>query len=254
MKKFLSRTLPLLLCAMLFLTACNKAPKMTYTDGVFKVDGMGVKFEAAPAYYEAKAYAEARPVARLEQGEMDDLIFYEIDGVSPEKMISSANHELFCAVGTKLPELWEMSVTKAHVCQTASVTYSLATVEGEKALASLIDPYQNGASFSAKEIDAGLKKSKYDLKFESPLYPGIYYCLTYWQFDKDVLVYQDIEDPNSYDVLYPNVTRTVGQYEDAEGGYYVEYNFGKYLLHNRTTGMCWAIGETVAALLETQEK
>jgi hypothetical protein len=254
MKKLLSRTLPLLLCAITLLTSCAKAPKMTYADGVFTVDGMGVRFEAAPAYYEAKAYAESRPVARLEQGDMDDLIFYEIDGISPEKMISSANHELFCAAGTKLPELWEMSAVRAYVCQTASVTYSLATVEGDKALASLIDPYQNGVSFLAKEIEAGLSMTKYDLKFESPLYPGIYYCLTYWQFNRDVLIYQDIEDPNAFTALYPGVEVTVKPYEKAEDGYYAEYNFGKYILHNRTTGKCWPIGDTVAVLLDTQEK
>ena len=33
MKKLLSRTLPLLLCAIMLLTACAKAPKMTYADG-----------------------------------------------------------------------------------------------------------------------------------------------------------------------------------------------------------------------------
>ena len=42
--------------------------------------------------------------------------------------------------------------------------------------------------------------------------------------------------------------------EKAEDGYYAEYNFGKYILHNRTTGKCWPIGDTVAVLLDTQEK
>ena len=252
MKKCFMRMLPLLLCATMLLTACSKAPKMTFQDGTYQINGMNVTFEAAPSYYEARSYIKDRPVARLEQGELDDLIFYEIEGVSPEKMISSESYDLFYAVGTKLPELWEMSVTKAHVCQTASVTYSLATLEDDEAIASLIEAYYDGTSFSAKDIDPGLGKSKYDLKFESPLYPGLYYCLTYWQFDSDVLIYQDIDDPNNYDVLYLGVERTVGEYKDAEGGYYVEYNFGKYVLHNRAIGMCWSIGDTVAALLESK--
>lgn len=254
MKKTFLRTLPLLLCAILLLSACAKAPKMSFRDGVYEVDGMSVYYEAAPAYYEARSYLEEKPIARLEQGGMDDLLFYEIGGVSPEKMISSANYELFCAAGTKLPELWELSATKAYVCQTASVSYSVAIVEGDKALASLIDPYQNAPAFRAKEIDAGLGKSKYDLKFESPLYPGIYYCLTYWQFEKDVLIYQDIEDPNHFENLYPGIAFTVEAYENAADGYYVEYNFGKYILHNRTTGYCWAIGDTVSVLLENAAK
>ena len=254
MKKIFLRVFPLLFCAVLLFSACAKAPKMTYRDGEFAVDGMSVRFEAAPAYYEAKAYLEDKPVARLVQGEMADLLFYEIEGVSSEKMISSANYELFCAVGTKLPELWEMSATKAYVCQTASVSYSVATLEGEQALAALIGPYQNAPAFSAKEIDPSIGKDKYDLKFESSLYQGFYYCLTYWQFEKDVVIYQDIDDPDRFDVLYPGVAMKVNAYENAEDGYYVEYNFGKYILHNRTTGTCRAIGDTVALLLENTAK
>lgn len=260
MKRTFMRTLPLLLCALMLLCSCTKkAPEMTYRDGVFSVNGLSVQYEAAPVYYEAKAYVQDRPIARLEQGEMDDLIFYEISGVAPEKMISSANYELFCAVGTELPKLWEMSATVAHICQTTGATYSLATVEGEKALASLIDPYQNAPAFPAKEIDVGLSKTKYDIKFESPLYPGIYYCLTYWQFEKDVLIYQVIENVNSFETLYADVEVTTEEYRYTENGeekveYYAVYNFGRYILHNRADGSCRAIGATIANALENSEK
>ena len=254
MKKNLTRTCLLLLCVAMLLASCSKAPKMTFADGAYIVAGLDVQYDVAPPYYEARSIVTDRPIARLEQGKLDDLIFYEIDGVSVEKMISSANYDLFYAVGTKLPELWEMSVTRALVCQTASITYSLAVVEGDKALASLIDPYQNGVSFPANDIDPGLTSTRYDLKFESPLYPGFYYCLTYLQFNKDVLIYQDIDDPNDFEPLYPDVERSIGEYTDAEGGYYVEYNFGKYILQNRTLGKCWAIGDTVAVLLESNTK
>jgi hypothetical protein len=157
-------------------------------------------------------------------------------------MITTAHCEVFCAVGTTMPTLAQMAPTKIHVCRTVELTYQLAVIENAAEIAALVDTYENTRGFKKSIEMDGMTVERYDLKFESATYPGIYYCLTYWRFPEDVLIYELIEDFDNFEILYPNATVTTEAYEDEK---YAVYNFGKNIIYNRTTGLCYPAGEII---------
>lgn len=246
MKKRFVTLLSLLACASLLLASCAKLPKMEYENGVYTNAKTGIRYTAAPAYYEAIALEGEEAVARVMQKD-NELLMYQMKGVAPEKMLASANYEVFCAVGTKLPELGEMDVERVLVCQTAGKTYELATLSSERDIAELVGAYCNFAGFDANEIDVGLQKERYDLKFSSKTVPGVYYCLTYWEFADEVLVYEVIDDFESFEKTYPDVEVTTEEYK---GEKYAVYHFGTNILYNRATGLCYPAGDIVAKYLQ----
>ena len=245
MKKLFLRVLPLLLCLVMLLSSCAKLPKMEYRDGVYTNQKNGIRYQSAPAYYEAVALSGDEAVARIIQGD-NELLVYEIAGVEPENMLASANYEVFCAVGTTLPELGELDVDKVLVCKTAEMTYELATVASERDIAELVGAYCNFVGFDMSEIDVGLEKERYDLKFSSNTLPGVYYCLTYWEFEDEVLVYEVIDDFENFEKTYPDVEVTTEEYK---GEKYAVYHFGANILYNRSTKLCYPAGDVVAKYL-----
>lgn len=233
-----------LLCLTLLLGSCA-APALKVENGVYSHPKTEVSYVRAPLCYEAVAIVENQSVARLKQGG-DDVVLYAIPDTDTAKMIASANYEIFYAQGDYLPELWEMDANRVQVTQTGTMTYAIATIENGADVQALVELYQNGVSFSADEIDVGLKPTRYDLKFSSPHYPAFYYTLTYWRFVSDVLVYEVIDDPNDFTPRYAGVAVTT---EEDGGEHYAVYNFGKEILYNRESGECFAIGNTVSKYL-----
>jgi hypothetical protein len=104
----------------------------------------------------------------------------------------------------------------------------------------------SGEKFSGAEIDPTLKPEKYELKLEASNLKGIYYCLTYWRFTADVLIYEDIDSPDGFVPTY-SVDYTLHTYDN--GSHYVAYNFGREILYNRTTDEACAIDQTLAKYL-----
>ncbi len=252
MKKTLLRSLLLLLSLTLLLASCNRIPTVKTEGDIYTIDSLG-RFLSASERYQAKAIFTDEALARVPRNGMDDLLFYAIDGVDAERMIATEDYDVFYAEGLRLPELWEMEPTLALVCKSAAVSYSVAALEG--ASLDAIVAQSQGTLFPVEEILAGLSYDGYELKFESPLYPGIYYRLYYRQYAEDVCVYQVVDDPNAFDPLYPDMPYTTEAYSYEEGGsskteHTAVYNFGKYIVYDRTTGMCFPIGDAVAKALE----
>lgn len=259
MKKQLQYIVTLLLAVLLLCTSCAKLPAMDVKNGKYTNSKTGVTYFVAPSYYEAAAIKEESAVARIKHSETDDIVLYQIYDqahkldVPTDKYLATSNYELFCVEGTRLPELWEMGVESVYITQSQAISISLASITNEQEIASLINNYRNGQSFDHSEIDPALAFERYDLKFYSSAYPGIYYNVTYWHFDEDVLLYEDVEDPNQFTPSYTDVEYSVHAYEDGSGDYYVAYHFGTEILFNRSTGACVKAGETVKTYLDSIE-
>ena len=103
---------------------------------------------------------------------------------------------------------------------------------------------------NSREINITLSKEVYDLKFRSNAYPGIYYCVTYWQFEEDVLVYEEIEDANDFTITYPGVEVYTEEYK---GDLYAVYNFGRGILYDRITKLCYPVGDIVWNYISDEE-
>lgn len=246
MKTKALRLLLTLVGVSLLLCGCA-APALKVENGVYSHPKTDVSYVRAPLCYEAVAIVESEAVARLKQGG-DDVILYAIRDTDTARMIASANYEIFYAEGDRLPELWEMDANRVQITQTGSINYAIAVIENGADVQALVELYHNGVWFSEDEIDENLKPVRYDLKFSSPHYPAFYYVLTYRRYTSDVLVYEDIDDPNSFTPTYSGVEVTVKEYNDGSG-YYAEYNFGRELLYHRESGRCYAVGDTVAKYL-----
>ncbi len=244
------KILAALLCTVLLLASCSGGPALKYENGVYTDAKTGNAYVHAPAYYEAIGYLEDSEIGRLSP--KSNVKVYPINGVDPAKMICTQNYEVLLAKGTVLPELWDLDVTAAHICKTVEISYAYATVANADELAYLVSCY-GGETFAGSEIGASAKKEKYDLKFEARDLSGVYYCLTYWRFTEDVLIYEDIDSPDTFEPSY-RVPYTLETYDN--GAYYVAYNFGREILYNRTTDTACAIDDTLAVYLDgegTQE-
>ncbi len=218
---------------------------MQYQNGTYIHPVNGVIYSRAPDYYEAISFEQDNPVANLVQA--GDILTYEISGIDPKQMICTVYYEVLCAKGITLPEkLSAFGPSKASVCKTVEMTVSLASITDAEELATLVACLESVPGFAQSEIDVALSKDRYDIKFESASYAGLYYCITYWRFDEDVLVYEVISDPDNFEKTYDVEVTT----EEYKGEWYAVYHFGTELLFDRVTGLCYAVDDTVSKHLD----
>jgi len=255
MKNALLRLLPLLLCAVLLLSSCHR-PVVLDVDakgGSFTNNKTGVTYLIAPDCYEAISVLKDRSVARIKYDGMDDVTLYEIEHAAPEQMIASLNAELFYAKGTSLPTLFEMHPERVYVGQVGSaLDFVIASIESAEDIDALLTVYRNAIPFPEGEmLDGTLTRSRYDLRFYSQHYPAFYYRMTYWQFSEDVLVYEVIDSMDGFEPTYTNAIDVTFEQDGDE--LCAVYNFGKGILYDRTTRLCYAVGDTVYSYLEENQ-
>ena len=233
--------------ALLCLAACSSKPTALEIDaknGSYTNKKTGVVYVHAEKYYEAASVLSEREVARIK--EMDDLILYEIEGADPAQMIASAELELFYAQGMTLPTLAEMAPNKIYVGQVGSGTTLdtvVATVTDTATIDSLISLYNTAIPFPEKEmLNDQQTRTRYNLRFASSAHPAFYYCLTYWRFAEDVLVYEVIDSREGFVPTYTGDHVTVSFEEDG-GELCAVYNFGKYIVYDRVLRECYAVGQ-----------
>lgn len=241
----------LLITAMLLLLSSCSVPSLTLKDGAYLNKKNDITYLPAPSCYQAIAYSAEDAVAKIKQKELDDLVLYPINGMDGEKWLCSEDYLVFYANTETLPELWEMNVQKIYVNRTVNQSYIVATILNKEDISALITAYQNGPGFWQGEMDEGLSFEKYDLVFEDA---ALRYCLTYWKFEKEVLIYETVADPNNFTPSYPNVRVTTEEYHYTSNGqemveHLAVYHFGTEILYNRETGLCYPVEGTVSKYL-----
>lgn len=255
MKTIWMRLMPLMLCAVLLLTACNKpvALDMDVKNGSFTNSKTGVTYLRAPSCYEAISVLKDHATARVQYKGMDDLVLYEIEFATPEQMIASKEGELFYAKGMQLPTVWDMQPERVYVGQVGgTLDFAVALMENAEDISALTEIYRDAVPFPEKEmLNDALVRSRYDLRFYSQHHPSFYYCITYWQFSEDVLVYEVIDSIEAFVPTYTNALEITFE-EDGEELCAV-YNFGKGILYDRDSRLCYAVGDIVYSYLENTQ-
>lgn len=245
MKKNSIRILSLCLCLISLLCACSKAPDMKYENGAYIHPLHGTAYTYAPEYYEAISYEKDSVVANLHQA--GDLPVYQITGISEKKMLCTEYYDVLCADGVTLPALLkDFKPNKLLVCKTIELTAALATVTSKAEIDAIAALFQNGNGFPISELDSGIGKERYDLKFESADYAGVYYSFTYWKFEEPVLVYEVISDPNDFEISYSGVEVSTEEYK---GEYYAVYHFGTEIMYDRANELCYYAGDMISEYL-----
>ena len=101
-------------CIMLsaLLTSCS--PKLVYEDGRYYCSKNGVTYNLVDLQYLPVTIGEKYAVLN-DGGERIDL--YTIQGVAPEKWLTTKAGDLFCASDATIPDLAEMDVNKILICK-----------------------------------------------------------------------------------------------------------------------------------------
>lgn len=258
MKRKSVSLLPLLLAVLMLFAGCGNKPvklkydeqAQTYTDS--KHD---VTYLRAPIYYEAYGLKPDLPYAKLDA--KIPQILYQMDYADPKDMIANEYFEIFYSDRITLPKLWEMGVDSILVGlmrENSMIDLTVVTISDAQDISYLIGCYQNAATlaFPKKEmLDGNDVVESYRLRFASAAHPAFFYCLEYYRYEEDVVIYEVIESKESFVPTYAGALSTSfdESYVDR-GELYAVYHFGKNILCDPVTGECFAVSDTVAKHLD----
>lgn len=191
MKKTMIRALSLALACLTLagsLVSCSRLHKMVYDkeNYTYTDQKTGIVYTDAPACYEPVAIG--MEYAKWKYDRNSGVIFYEIGGMDPAKWLCEEGKTVFCAEGETIPTLTEMAPEKVHLCIEEAVTMVLTTITDTEDINALIDVWQNGeeVTYTGLEPDINLR-----VKFESQIYPGLYYSLIYLEYSDGSKVLYD---------------------------------------------------------------
>ena len=196
MKIRLLKLFALSLALVTLLCACSKVPTMKIKDGVYVNKKTKISYTHASTCYRANEYVD-QAVAKIEPKNGQEIILYAIAGMDGDKWLCDEDFLIYCAVGEKLPELWEMSINQVFINKTVNASYTVQQIGDEQKIASLINIYKNGPSFDYADIahaDVNLKPNptRYDIVFADT---RLSYYLDYLQFEEEVQVWAQLPVP-----------------------------------------------------------
>lgn len=245
----LLRLSSLLLLLLLLLTSCASVPKLEAEGGRYRNTKTGITYLEAPLCYKAASYQQSKAVARISEKKVEDVVLYQInDTLSPEHFLTTARFDLFYAEGTTLPTLEEMDPYRVHLGQSDAITVTFSLITEAKDIAALLSLYAGELHFAESEVLWVLMNvEKYELRFESEDFDGLYYYLDYYQCSEEVVIEEPIEDPESFTHRFAGVEVTVSEYK---GQYYAAYHFGHGILRDPATGICYPAWNLLSPYVE----
>ena len=138
---------------------------------------------ASPAY---EAVALVKEYGKLTVTDQESYVLHTIPGMDPTEMLATEDYNIVYADHLTMPTLMEMGPTLLHICND---TYEIKRMEDTVAIAALVAKYTVGEAIDYP----GLTPIRsYKARFESSLYPGFFYTLTYVEYAEDLVV----EDEN----------------------------------------------------------
>lgn len=134
---------------------------------------------ASPVY---EAISLVKEYGKLTVTEQESYILHTIPGMDPTEMLATEDFNIVYADHITMPTLMEMAPTILRICND---TYEIKRLEDAVAIASLVAAYTSGTSIDYP----GLTPIRsYKARFESVLYPGFFYSLTYVEYSEDLVV------------------------------------------------------------------
>ena len=138
---------------------------------------------ASPVY---EAISLVKEYGKLNVTGQESYVLHTIPGTSPSKMLATEDFNIVYASDIDMPTLLEMAPTILRICNDSM---EIKRFEDAVAIASLANTYETGESIDYP----GLTPIRsYKARFESVLYPGFYYTLTYVEYDTDL----ELDDVN----------------------------------------------------------
>ena len=206
MKISLIRTALLVLAALLLvlpLASCGVTLK-SGDKGLYDERNDISYCHASPVY---EAISLVKEYGKLNVTGQESYVLHTIPGTSPSKMLATEDFNIVYASDIDMPTLLEMAPTILRICNDSM---EIKRFEDAVAIAALVNTYETGNSIDYP----GLTPIRsYKARFESVLYPGFYYTLTYVEYGSDLI----IEDVNygkyflysAFDQLFVPVDDTI---------------------------------------------
>lgn len=183
----------LLLAVLLLATAC--APRFSqdgagqgYTDQ--KTDTF---YAAMPAAFEA-ASREGEPIGEFEDEEFERVLaFYAIPKLDAKEFITDEYGYVYCALDP-MPEFKDFSPNEILVCEEDAVSVELYRVTGVNSIAALATAWKAGEELELPMVKATTARR---LKLASPLYPNLYYCISFYAYESGEVYLHDSESDHT---------------------------------------------------------
>ena len=143
-----------MLLTSLSFVSCGK--KMKIKDGNYYCEQNGVTYQVVE--FEYLPVAIGKEYATFKDGNLEYKL-YEIQGAAPERWLSTADGNLFCAIGEKIPAIDEMNVNGILVCYEQTNVVALATIRDMTEIESILGDFASGdvVKFPDAEIDQSLR-------------------------------------------------------------------------------------------------
>ena len=179
MKISIIRSLLLALAALLLvlpLASCGVTLK-SGENGLYDEKNHISYCHASPVY---EAISLVKEYGKLNVTGQESYVLHTIPGADPTEMLATEDFNIVYASDIDMPTLLEMAPTILRICNNS---IEVKRFEDAVAIAALANTYETG-----KSIDyPGLTPIRsYKARFESVLYPGFYYTLTYVEYDTDL--------------------------------------------------------------------
>lgn len=196
----------------------------------------GVNYLFAPMAYEPTAYEKEV----FGKDEFDGA-YHRVAFASEEKTVDAsewlyAKDDGILAYNGKnrLPSFDELKVDMVNICVEDASSVILSTVDKTADVSALVDVFKGGTEC---QYQTGEASDVYYIKFVSSVYP-IAYSVMYIEYESDRYEYEETSEIDGYE-FREGVLYTM---EESDGVYTVSYNYGKYFVYDRSTGICRAAG------------
>ena len=196
----------------------------------------GISYLFAPMSYEPTAYEKEV----FGKDEFDGA-YHRVAFTSGEKIVNAsdwlyAKDDGILAYNGKnrLPSFDELEISTVNLCAEDKTSVILSTIDKEDEVSALKAIFKGGVEC---KYDIAPISYSYSVKFVSDKYP-IAYSVSYIEYENDHIEYEEIDNIDGYE-FREGVSYTV---EENDGIYTISYNYGKYFIYDRSTGICRTAG------------
>ena len=137
----------------------------------------------ASPVYEAVALCDERGTLKVTDSESYKL--YTIPDMDEIRWLATEENYILYTDDTKLPTLQEMAPFEVHICVDAGTVYEIQKITDVTDIAALVTAFSTNKSVA---YPGTTPLRNYRVRFESDLYPGFYYTLTYVEYGSDLVI------------------------------------------------------------------
>jgi hypothetical protein len=184
MKPSVHTCVSLFLCLCLFLLSLSSCGvKLEETGQGAKDNGNGITYTHASVVYEPVEMGSK--YGKLKVTDSMSLELYRIEGLDPEQWLATEDGNVLYADSVSLPTLTDMQPSALQICVDGTTVHVLRRISDAETVNAMVTAWEEGVSVP---YTASTPLKTYKIRFESTLYPSLYYSVTYVEYSSDQVV------------------------------------------------------------------